>query len=68
MTLLTEADIENITLEILEELGYQIVHGPDIAPDSENPLRSKWDDTIIEQDLKKAIVKLNPKLPVRLIE
>lgn len=59
MTLLTEADIENITLEILEELGYKIVHGPDIAPDSNNPQRLKWDDVILEQDLRQAIEKLN---------
>jgi type I restriction enzyme R subunit len=63
MTLLTEQDIENVTLEMLQELGYEIVHGPDIAPDSENPLRSKWDDVILEQDLRLAIENLNPKLP-----
>ncbi len=34
MTLLTEQDIEDVTLEMLQELGYNIVHGPDIAPDS----------------------------------
>jgi type I restriction enzyme, R subunit len=63
MTLLTEQDVENITLEILEELGYKIVHGSDIAPDSQTPLRSKWDDVILEQDLRQAIENLNPKLP-----
>jgi type I restriction enzyme R subunit len=68
MTLLTEQDIENITLEILEELGYKIVYGPDIAPDSENPKRKKWDDVILEQDLRQAIENLNPKLPSDAVE
>jgi type I restriction enzyme R subunit len=62
MTLLTEQDIENVTLEMLQELGYEIVYGPDIAPDSENPKRKKWDDVILEQDLRQAIENLNPKL------
>ena len=34
MTLLTEQDIENVTIEMLQELGYEVVPGHDIAPDS----------------------------------
>lgn len=68
MTLLTEADIENVTLEMLQELGYEVVHGPDIAPDSEFPKRTKWDDVILEEDLMNAIEKINPKLPQDAIE
>jgi restriction endonuclease S subunit len=33
MTLLNEQDIENVTLEMLQELDYQVVHGPAIVPD-----------------------------------
>ena len=30
--MITESEIEQATLEILEELGYSIIYGPDIAP------------------------------------
>ena len=68
MTLLTEQDIENVTLEMLQELGHEVVHGPDIAPDSDNPKRKKWDDVILEDDLRQAIEDLNPKLPDEAVE
>lgn len=60
---ITEQDVEDASLEILGELGYEIIHGINIAPDSETPLRSKWDDVILKPRLKEAIQKLNPKLP-----
>jgi len=68
MTLLNEQDIENVTLEMLQELGYKIVHGADIAPDSEFPERGKWSDVILSQDLKQAIKTLNPNLTQEAIE
>ncbi len=34
MTTLTEADVEVAALEWLEGLGWQVAHGPDIAPDA----------------------------------
>lgn len=68
MTLLNENDVEQITLEILQELGCSIFFGPDIAPDSQNPLRAKWDDVLLEQDLYNAIKELNPHLQNESIE
>ena len=68
MNKITEQDIENASLEILEELGYEIIHGINIAPDSETPLRSKWSDVILEPRLKESIKSLNPKLPEDAIE
>jgi len=37
MTRITEDAIEQTTLEWLENLGYEIVHGPDIAFDGQAP-------------------------------
>ena len=34
MTTLQESDIEDAALEWLGELGWQVAHGPDIAPDT----------------------------------
>ena len=50
---IVEQDIEDAALDILEnDLGYDYLHGKTIEPFSENPLRSKWDDVIIESRLK----------------
>ena len=33
---LTESQIENFAISLLEKKGYQYFYGPDIAPDAEN--------------------------------
>ena len=39
MTTLTEADVEAAALDWLSALGWQVAHGPDIAPDTPNAER-----------------------------
>ncbi|MFH0874773.1 MAG: type I restriction endonuclease subunit R [archaeon] len=62
MSFIVEQDIENAVLEILYELGYDIVYGPDIAPDSEQPKRAKWDDVVLNDRLESALKEINPTL------
>ena len=62
MSFIVEQDIENAALEILEELGYEIVYGPNIAPDGENPLRDDWGEVVLKDRLETAIRKINPSL------
>jgi len=60
---IVEQDIEDAALDILQnDLGYEYVYGPNIAPDGETPLRSKWDDVILADKLRDSISKLNPSL------
>ena len=63
-----EQDIENAALEILHELGYQIVYGPDIAPDGQNPQRNGWDDVVLKTDLEDAIRRINKGVPDDAVE
>ena len=65
---LNENTIEETALKMLQELGYEIIYGPDIAPNSDNPLRTKWNDVLLLDDLKNAIKKLNPQLPNDAVE
>lgn len=58
-----ESDVEQVALDILAELGYKIIYGPDIAPDGEKPERQSYSDVILVDRLRNAIEKLNPKLP-----
>ena len=44
MTKLTESAIEDFAIEQFEQLGYQYVYGPSIAPDAVTPERDRWDE------------------------
>ena len=65
MTKYTETDLELATLEWLEELGYSVVGGPEIAPppDGERPERKSYADVVLEGRLWLAIDKFNPDIP-----
>lgn len=59
-----ESDIEEAALEWLAELGYAIITGPDIAPDSKTPERTSYGDVTLSERLRAAVDRLNPALPV----
>lgn len=58
-----ESHLEEATLEWFEELGYEIVFAPDIAPDGEYPEREDYSDIILNERLKEALKRINPKMP-----
>ena len=60
---ITESHIEEAALEILDDLGYKILHGPDISPDGENPERSSYENVVLVERLKEAIDNFNPTIP-----
>lgn len=63
-----ESHLEEATLEWFEELGYEIVFAPDIAPDGEYSEREDYSDVILAERLKEALRTINPKLPSAAIE
>lgn len=63
MSKITESDIEQYTIEELEALGFQFLHGPDIAPDGEFPERQAYSDIVLVGRLRAAIQRLNPTIP-----
>ena len=63
MTTLTEADVEQATLEWLAALGWQIAYGPDIAPDAPDAERDDYGQVILERRLRDDLTRLNPGLP-----
>ena len=64
MTTLTEADVEQATRGWLSGIGWQVVHSPDIAPDTPNAERDNYDQVVLERRLRDALAALNPDLPV----
>lgn len=66
---LTESTIENFAIELLEDLGYSYLYGPDISPPNGEKLeRSSLSDVVLVDRLKNAIETLNPTLREELRE
>src|SRR4030066_2453937 len=63
MSKITESDIELFTIEELEALGYQILHGPDISCDGLFQERQSYSDIILVGRLRTAVQRLNSDIP-----
>ena len=48
--IISESDIETFTLEILSQLGYTVLYGPDISEGGENEER-KYDEVVLKYRL-----------------
>jgi len=60
---MTEAQLENNIIKILETQGYKHIYGPDIAPDITTLERNTFEDVVLKQRLTNSINKLNPNIP-----
>ena len=63
MTTFTESEVEDAALEWLEDLGWEVAHGPHIAPHSAGSERTDYTEVILENRLRQALARLNPALP-----
>ena len=62
-TSFTESVVEEAALAWLEALGYTIISGPDIAPETPEAERDSWGQVILPRRLRQALQQLNPELP-----
>ena len=60
MIILAEADVEQAVLDWLAALGWQVVYGPEIAPDTPNAERGDFGQVVLESRLRDALHWLNP--------
>ena len=60
---ITESAIEEFAIALLEKQGYQYIYAPDIAPDSETPERTSFEDVLLLERLRKAVGRINPSIP-----
>ncbi len=60
---ITESAIEELAIELLEKQGCQYIYAPDIAPDSETPERSSFEDVLLPERLRNAVGRINPTIP-----
>ena len=59
----TESTVEAAALTWFENLGWNVTHGPDIAPDTPNTERADYGEVLLEARLRAALARLNPDLP-----
>jgi type I restriction enzyme R subunit len=57
-----ESAVEEACLELFAHLGWQVLYGPDIAPDMPKAERSSYRDVLLPGRLEEAIRRLNPEL------
>jgi type I restriction enzyme R subunit len=60
---ISELAVEDAALSWFEGLGYDILHGPDIAPQEPAAERSDYAEVVLEGRLRSALSRLNPKVP-----
>ncbi len=63
MSNFVESDVEEAALSYFEELGYAVLHGPNIAPGEPSAERNTPSDVILEGRLRSALAQINPQLP-----
>lgn len=66
--MLSEDDLEQQCLQWFAEQGWHVLHGPDIAPDGDNPLRASFHDVFLRPVMLEQLQTINPHLPVAVLE
>jgi len=65
---LTESVLEQIVLGWFSELGYSVLHGPDIAPGEPGSERTDYSNPLLPDRVKFSLSRLNPSLPLETLE
>ena len=66
--MIAESTVEEAALEILEGLGYTILHGPEIAPGELLAERTDYSEVVLVERLQQALARINPRVPGEAIE
>ena len=64
----TESEVEAAALEWLEGLGWNVAHGPDIAPGADRAERADYTEVVLENRLRDALDRLNPGHPAQALD
>ena len=68
MSGVAESTVEEAALGWFEELGYAVVHGPEIAPGELFAERDSYSDIVLVKRLRDALARMNPQVPHDAIE
>ncbi len=56
---MTENEIEQLAIHLLEQQGFTYINGADIGPDSTNPMRQSFEEVVLQDKLKNAVRAIN---------
>ena len=59
----SESTVESVALDWLASLGWTVLHGPDIAPDTPAAERADYGEVVLYGRLRSALAQLNPDRP-----
>ena len=65
---INESLLEQATLTWCAGMGYDILHGPDIAPGEPQAERESYSDVLLIGRLRSALERINPEIPAEAIE
>ena len=63
MKKITESHIESFSIELLQSLGWQYIHGLAIAPGAEQSERESFEQVVLIDRLRKSLSIINPLIP-----
>lgn len=66
--MITEDQLEQDCLNWFRETGYEIAHGPDIAPDGEAPEREDYRQVLLAGRLHETLRRINPHVPAEVLD
>lgn len=66
--MLNEQQLEELCLSWFQQVGWQLAHGPDIAPDSSAPERTDYRQVVLRERLLAALARINPQIPAAALE
>jgi type I restriction enzyme R subunit len=68
VTTFSESVVEEAALAWLEASGWQVAHGPEIAPDMPAAERGDYGEVVLARRLRDALARLNPALPAEALD
>jgi type I restriction enzyme, R subunit len=63
-----ESEVEEHSIELLKQLGYQYLTGGEIAPEMEKAERENFSEVVLIGRLRAAVERINPSLPAGLLD
>ena len=67
-SVLTESHVEDAALAWFGELGYTVLHGPDIAPGEPSAERETYGQVVLAARLRRKLADLNPHIPAEALD
>ena len=66
--MINENELEHLCLDWFRSMGWEVLHGPDIAHDGPQPLRQDYRDVYLRPVMAEALARINPHLPPAALE